>query len=268
MLNVTTRDFQLALADAVTSMRKSKLWLFLGWSEIRLKYRRSTLGPWWITLSMAIFVAAMGVVYSRLFHQDVLSYLPFLICGMLVWMFISSSVIESSMIFKNSQGFIKQVKLPYFTYPLKFLFMNTVILLHNFVVYLILLCLSHIELSWHMLLALPGFILLAANVLWVSILLALIGTRFRDIPQIINSLVQVVFFISPITWLPKLVGENSLILKLNPVVYLLDIVRSPLLGQLPAMNSWITCISMCIVGSLFTFMMFAKYRSRIPFWIE
>ena len=260
--------FRLALKDVCESFVRWRLWIFLAWAEIRMRYRRSTLGPWWITISMAIFTAAISVVYSRLFHQDPLNYLPFLVSGMVLWTFISTCVIESTVLFKTYQGYIKQIKLPYLIYPLRHLSANVIIFGHNFFVYVILLFFCHIPISSVTLLVIPGFLLILINMLWINLLVGLIGTRFRDFAPIIISMVQVAFFVTPITWMPKLVGENSLVVKLNPVVYLLDIFRSPLMGEAPQGESWLVSIALAIVGCSLCFYIFAKYRQRIPFWVE
>lgn len=257
-----------AVRDVQLAVKQWFLWSYLAFIEIRLRYRRSLLGPWWITLSMGIFSTAMGFVYSRLFHQDVLSYMPFLISGMVIWSFISSVVIESCDIFKNAQGLIKQTQLPFFTYILKHLLKNVIILGHNFVVYVVLFFVCQLHLTASIFLLIPGFLLLLFNLLWVSLFLGMVGSRFRDIPPIITSFMQVAFFVSPITWMPELLGETSRILKWNPITYVMDVVRAPLVGQTPQLLSFLVLTILAIVGLLGSFVLFARYRSRIAYWVE
>ncbi|MBX9704779.1 MAG: ABC transporter permease, partial [Gammaproteobacteria bacterium] len=225
------------------------------------------LGPFWITLSMAIFVAVISVVYSRLFHQDAVKYIPFLLCGFLNWTLISNIVNQSCRVYMDSTNFITQIKLPFFLYILKQISKEMVIYGHNLVVYLILIVIIRLNPGWIVLLAIPGLFLVLLNLAWVGTFLAMLSARYRDIPPVVSSLVQVCFFVSPITWMPKLIGDGSIIIKLNPVTYLLDVVRDPMLGILPPWYAWVILIGMFLVGSSLLFLFFGRYRARIPFWV-
>lgn len=239
----------------------------MAWFETKLSYRGSKLGPFWITISMTIFVLAMTVVYGKLFHQDVESYLPFLLCGLLNWYLMSNLVIRASDLFLSSTSFITQIKVPFFVYVFKLIAKELIIYGHNFLVYIAVLLILKINPGWMALLFIPGLILVLLNLVWVVVFLAMISSRYRDIGPIIASIVQVAFFISPITWMPKLLGAHSMILRFNPVTYLLNVTRDPLLGIMPPWYSWLVLLSLLIVGSAIVLPFFGKYHRRIPFWV-
>lgn len=67
----TSRGYKSAWADVVEGLKLWPLWGTLGWNEILQRYRRSTLGPFWLTTSMAIMVVALGVLYAELFQQKI-----------------------------------------------------------------------------------------------------------------------------------------------------------------------------------------------------
>ncbi|MBS0620518.1 MAG: ABC transporter permease [Verrucomicrobia bacterium] len=258
----------LALSDLKSALKEWRVWLHLGWVEVKQRYRRSVIGPWWISLSMLIFILMMGVVFSRLFHQELGEYIVFFTSGFLFWTFISTSVSEAAEIYKSSGAFITQVKLPYILYVFKHLVRQSICLAHNFAVYiLICLCFQFFPGSaffW----VIPGFLLLLLNLSWLCLLLGLLCARFRDIVPIVGSCVQIAFFITPISWMPRLLEQNPKVLKLNPLIYLLDLVRSPLLGSAPAPMSWIVSLSMAFLGIFFTFSLFSKVRARIAYWVD
>lgn len=262
------KNLNLSLQDIKKALGQHPIWLHLGLLEVKQRYRRSVLGPWWISISMLIFVAVMGVIFSRIFAQDLARYITFFTSGFLLWTFVSTCINESTDIFKMNSGFIKQIKLPYNLYIFKFLTKNISFLAHNFAVYLLVICFFKVNPGWVILLAIPGVLLLIINMYWVSLFVALISTRFRDMVPIINSAVQIMFFVTPISWMPKLLGESSIIVKLNPLVYLLDAARLPLQGIAPPPLTWIVDISIALVGLTISFMAFNKVRSRIPFWID
>lgn len=255
------------LIDIRDSILGYKIWFFLGWSDIQQRYRGSHLGPFWITLSMVITILALSVVYSRLLHQDIYQFIPFLTVGLLAWIYITSVINESCDVFINSKDLIENVQMPYLTYILRLVYRNVIIFLHNFVVYLLVLVLFQVKITIYTLLFIPAFLLVTVNLIAISMITGLLGTRFRDLPPVITSIITVLFFVSPVTWEPKLLGEHSLILKLNPFTYYLDLIRSPLLGIAPQNSSFWACSLLTLVTVFISIILFARYRSRITFWL-
>jgi ABC-2 type transport system permease protein len=260
--------FNLAIQDLTKGALQYRIWLHLGWTEVKQKYRRSIIGPWWISLSMLIFISMMGIVFSRLLHEDLSVYVPFFTAGFLFWTFISTCVIEAAEIFKNNSGFIKQVNLPFSLYVFKHMVRQVIHLLHNFVVYILVCLFFKFSPGISTLLVIPGFLLFVINVYWICFLIAIICTRYRDMVPLINSCTQIAFFVTPISWMPKLLAENSPILKYNPLAYLLNLVREPLLGRDPSMLTWSVNLGMALVGCGLCFMVFSRSRSRIAFWVD
>jgi len=261
-----TAGHELALLDFKDSLSKYRLWAFLSWSDIKMRYRGSSLGPFWITLSMMIFIGAFSLVYSRLFHQPLQQYIPFLTTGYLVWLLISSTLTESCNIFVEAAPLITEIKLPYTLYIFRLISRQIIIFFHNAVVYVLVALLFKLHLHWNFLLFFPGLFLLILNLTSISLLLALLGTKYRDIPQVISSIIQVAFFVTPISWAPNLLS-SSIILKMNPLSYFIDLVRSPLLGQSPEMASWVVGLCLTIITLGVSFLLFSKLRRNIPFWI-
>ena len=259
---------QLAIQDFVRAALQYRVWLHLGWVEVKQRYRRSVIGPWWISLSMLIFIVMMGIVFSRLFKQSLNEYVPFFTAGFLFWSFISSSLIEAAEIFKSNGGYIKQINLPFHLYIFKHLVRQSICLLHNAVVYILVCLYFQLNPGWKVLLVLPGFVLLLFNIFWLCFFIAILCARFRDVVPIISSCVQIAFFVTPISWMPRLLDQNPAILKLNPLTYLLDIVRSPLLGIVPALSSCVISACMATCGIAITFILFCRSRSRIAYWVD
>jgi ABC-type polysaccharide/polyol phosphate export permease len=259
---------RLAIQDLKKALTIHRVWLHLGWIEVKQRYRRSVLGPWWISMSMLIFISMMGIVFSRLFHQRLDEYIPFFTAGFLFWTFISTSVIEAAEIFKSNSGFIKQINLPSSLYVFKHLVRQIIFLMHNFVVYLLVCLVFKVNPGMKVFLVFPGLLLLILNVYWICFLTALICTRYRDMVPLISSCVQIAFFVTPISWMPKLLESNPIIMKYNPLFYYLDVVRAPLLGMFPSSTSWWVCAGIALAGCAICLTLFARVRSRIAFWVD
>ena len=261
MLN--SRSFQ----DLKGAFSHYRACFFLAFLEVKQRYQRSTLGPWWITLSMLIFILVMGQIFSRLFAQGLSEYLPFFTTGFIFWSLISTTINESAELFKANSGFIKQIKLPYNLYVLKLLTRNVIIFAHNFVVYFFVIWVCGCNPGWRSVVAVPGFILILMNLYWIVFLIALLSARYRDLVPIVASLLQILFFATPISWMPRLL-QDSLFVKLNPLTYLLELVRQPLLGALPSAEAWIVAGVSAMVGITGCLLVFHFVRTRIPFWVD
>jgi ABC-type polysaccharide/polyol phosphate export permease len=259
---------QLAVEDFKGALSRFSVWRRLGVLEVKQRYQRSVLGPWWVSISMLIFIGVLGTVFSRVFSVGFSDYIPYFSAGYLLWLHFSSSINESTELFRQHSGFIKQIRLPYTLYVFKLLMKNSIIFFHNFAVYVLIVLAFQVPVNRYSLLAIPGFILLSMNIYWISLIVSLISVRFRDMVPIINSCVQVMFFATPISWDRKLLGSQSKLIKLNPVTYFIDVVREPLLGRSPALESWVIVSITAFIGILASLWIFSRVRSRIPFWVD
>jgi lipopolysaccharide transport system permease protein len=255
-----------ALADLGLGIRLWRIWTMLGWNDILQRYRRSMLGPFWLTASMGIMVLALGTVYSRIFKIDINEFLPFLSIGLIFWGFISSALTESGTLFVGNESYIKQIRLPYWIYVFRFVWSKLIILAHNFVIYFAIILYFQIWPGAAALYVIPAMVLIVLNALFASLWLGMVSARFRDIPQIVASVVQIIFFVTPIMWKPHFVGVDSSLLLYNPFYYLIEIVRQPLLGEVPSLFMFAVVGAMTVVNGLIAAAFFVRFRSRIAYW--
>jgi ABC-type polysaccharide/polyol phosphate export permease len=243
------------------------LWSSLAWNDIKQRYRRSVLGPFWITLSMGVLVLVLGYIYSRIFHTDIKTYLPFLSLGFILWGFISTTITESCEAFRYGGRIIKQIKVPYSIHILRVLGRNFIVLLHTIVIFIPVSLVFALKPNLAILLALPGLALLCVNLAWVELVLAILSTRFRDVSLIVATLVQVTLFATPIMWPIETLEDHRFIAYINPVYHLLELVRAPLLGTPPEAMSWMVAAGMAIIGWLVALALFNRVSRAIVFWL-
>lgn len=255
-----------ALQDVVDGARAIHLWGLLGWQDVRQRYRRSTLGPFWLTISMGALVGGLGFLYAGLFKIGVADYLPFIAVGFIVWALISSLLTDGCTTFIDAESIIKQVALPLSIHVYRVVWRNFIILAHNVIIYAVVVLFFPVQPGWAGLLALPGLALLCLNGVWIGLLLGLVSARFRDVPQIVASVVQIAFFLTPIIWKPELLPERALLLELNPFFHLVEVVRAPALGHVPEPASWLAVLGITLGGWLVTLLMYRRFHWRIPYW--
>lgn len=260
-------QFNLAIVDFVAAIKLRPLWIKLGWNDILYRYRRSTLGPFWSTANTAITVIALGAVYSQLFNMPIRQLLPYVCAGLIVWGFISSILVDAGTLFSGSESYIKQIRLPYSLHAFRFVFSKAILFAHDLPIYIALILYFKVWPGAVALYAIPAFLLLVFNALLVSLAIGMVSARFRDIPRIITSLIQVAFLITPIIWTPELLGSRLYLAYANPLFHLIEIVRAPLLGSLPSAQTVMATLAMTAVNLVATTLVFVRFRARIAYWI-
>jgi ABC-2 type transport system permease protein len=261
------KQLWLAIKDVKEGIRSFNIWGMLGWLEIKQRYRRSALGPVWLTLSTAILIFGMGPLYGVLFGQDLSSYFPYLAVSIVLWSFVSGLIIESCNAYISAEGLIKDLKLPYTVHVLRVVWRLLITFAHNFVIVVLVLAYFRITVGWELLLAPLGMLLIAINGLWLGTLMGLASARFRDIPLLVASVVQIAFFLTPIFWRSSMLGKYQWAADLNPLYIFLEIVRAPLLGEPVRSYLWIAALAVTGIGFVVTLLIFSRYRARIAYWM-
>jgi ABC-2 type transport system permease protein len=264
-----SRSWQRAFGDLGAGWRQRSLWGYLGWQDIKQRYRRSVLGPLWISISMGVIATAMGILYGALFGEPVHTFLPYVATGLLIWNFVNGCIIEGSEVFIANEGLIRFLPAPISLHVYRLLWRQTLFFVHNLAIWLVLVIIFPQPLSATVLLALPAFLLLLINGGWVALLAGIFATRFRDIPPIIASVTQLLFFMTPIVWSYDRLKSNPLAayVELNPVMHFVEIVRQPLLGQPIVWRHWAVVGVITVVGCAVSLVCLRNYRSRVAYWV-
>lgn len=261
--------FSIGYLDVAAAFKRHALIALLAWQDIQQRYRRSALGPFWLTISMSVMIGAIGLVFSQVFKVPTQDFLPFIAIGIILWTFISNVILEGCSGFIVAENIIKQLPIPLFVHILRMVWRNVLILGHNIVIFPLVLIAVGKPLGLIALLSIPGFILATINLTWVALILATICARYRDMPQMVGSLIQVTFYLTPIIWMPETISAHvsSYLLDLNPVYHLLEIMRAPLLGTMPTTTNWLVSLAMAVVGTIFSLAFYGNYRRRIAYWL-
>jgi ABC-type polysaccharide/polyol phosphate export permease len=256
-----------AFADVIVGLRAWRLWSKFAWHDMVARYRRSWVGPFWLVLTTAIFVGAMSLVYSTLFHMSVREYVPFVAAGIVSWGFIAATASESVATFVEAETYIRQVRVNLFVYVFRVVWRNVLVFAHQFAVVLIVLILFGKFTLLTLPLAIFGIFLFLLQAVWVAPLLGLLGTRFRDLQPIITNLLQVMFFVTPVLWPASLLGPRQWIADINPLQSLIAILREPLLGVVPSMKDYLYVIAITAAGFVLATLIYGRFRLRVVYWL-
>jgi ABC-type polysaccharide/polyol phosphate export permease len=258
---------QLFNSQVLRSLRSHQLWTTLGWADIRFRYRRTMIGPFWLTISTGATIFGVGFVYAGLFGKPVSGYLPYLAIGMIVWAFISATINEGCNAFIAAAGIIKSYEMSLPVHPLRLMWRNEIIAFHNLVLVGLLWLYFHWSLSAIVLLAIAGWLILNVFLFGLVLCLATICTRYRDVPQIIGAVLQLAFFVTPIMWSAADLGPRRWVADVNPLSALIEIIRAPLLGEIPEARAWIIAVAVALGALAVGLACFEKYKYRIAYWL-
>lgn len=263
-------QYKLALADISAGIGNWQLWGRLGWLDVKRRYRRTTVGPFWTAFNLATLVFTVGFLWAALFGAPAANYVPFLATGVLIWQFINTVIGEGATVFTAGQGLLTTIRIPQTLLVSAMVWRNLIVFFHNMSVFVIVMLIWHVPITWSTLLVIPGILLLSLNGIWVGLLLGLITTRFRDLPQFIVGIMQIVMFLTPVMWSPEIFKGRQLMMRfidLNPFYHIIQIVREPMLGRVPGMESWLVSALLLVAGGWFTLFVFSRFRQRIPYWL-
>jgi len=253
--------------DLRDGLAARELWGFLGWQDIRQRYRRTILGPWWLAISTAVLVLVLGAMWSEIFGVDARAFLPFFAIGYVLWLFLSGVTYEACSAFTQFEKLILLQPIPFSAYLYRIGMRHAIVLAHNATVVALIFLWVGPAWSINYLYAIPGLIVFGAVTLMTAIPVAILCTRFRDLPQIVANVLQVGFFATPIMWRPEALTTFRWVADFNPVTHLIDIVREPLMGARPAIDSWTWSLVILGVSIAIGAWLLGRYAHRVAYWL-
>lgn len=253
--------------DMLQSAKLKHIWTTLAISEIKSSYKKTKLGPLWITLSTTILLFSMGPLYSTIFKSDFKTYFVYLGCGFIFWAFIKDTILESANEYINSQGYILSQPYPLSIYIFKCILKNIITFFHNFIVIIFIVIFYSDNLTFLNLLIFGfGFFINILILFFIGLSVSVVCLRFRDILNIIQNIFTVLFFLTPILWMPSLLENKTYFIYGNIFFSMIDIMRSPLIGNGLPRLSFIICIFFLLLSILLSAYLFGKYKNKIALW--
>ena len=258
-----------ARQDIFRGLTRVRLYGRLGWLDTKRRYSRTVLGPFWGAVSLGIFVAALGSIGVGLWNEPASSYVPFLAAGLVVWVMIQSIVSESCGLFISANNLFRQMRLDYSILAYALVWRNLIAFAHTVLVYLLAAAIfAPSNLGWNLLLVPVGLVLVSINAVWISLFLGMACLRYRDLQQLVANIVQIGIFVTPIFWPPTVLESTHRVVfvTLNPLFHAIQVVRLPLLNDVPTVENYGAMLAMAACGWVVTSIVFSRFRRFIPFW--
>ena len=267
MNEISSLSRKSAWADWWDGTRRIDVWWTLACFDITLRYRRSMLGPLWITLSMAAMIGGMGPLYSSLFNTPLTTFFPHIALGLIFWSAFSSMINDSCNTLIHASNYLKQGYFPISLFVWRSLSRNIIQFLHHVILYLPVAWWAGISLKFSSLLVIPAFLLLLINAHALGLALGIICARFRDVTQIVTSILQMLMFLTPVFWMPESLPGRAHYVMWNPLAEMLELLRKPLMGEIALLKYWIGITIWTITIISVSAVLFVKFRRRVVYWL-
>ncbi len=261
------KQFWVSMQDWLDGTRRISLWYTLAYYDVFLRYRRSALGPLWITISMGCMLLGMGPLYALLFNVPLKLFFPHLALGIIFWNFFTTTINEGCVVFIHSAGFIQHREFPLSVFAWRSLAKQCLFLAHHIVLYVPVALWAGYTLSGQMLLFLPGLLLVLSILHLMAMSLGIICARFRDVVPIVTSILQLLMFLTPIFWFPDQLPERAKFVLYNPLAQMLDVLRVPLMGGYPAAGTWWFLVDFALLNVALAAVLYAYARKRLVYWV-
>jgi ABC-type polysaccharide/polyol phosphate export permease len=249
----------------LANLRKGLLW---AWLDVVCQYRRSKIGPLWETINVVVMILGLTVVSSAILGGDVANLIGYIGLGIIIWSAISALIIEGTTAFIKNASLITTSNIDLDLYVGRTVFRILINFSHHFILYFIAVALMIVPLGWTSLLAVPGIILLFANGFWVVTVLAFICSRFRDVELIVRNLLQLAFFVTPVFWsYQQIAGNRKFIVDYNIIFYFIEIIRAPLLGQIPPLRDYLVIAAVTAFGYVLALLVYRRMRRQLAFFV-
>jgi lipopolysaccharide transport system permease protein len=254
--------------DFIDAAKKWRVWSTLAKFDILKRYKRSFLGPWWITLTMAFLILALAILYSQLFKLDFKNYLLYLSINLAIWTFMRDSILESCQALIEAKPFLLNEKWNVLIFSFRIVYKNFIIFLHNIIIFIFLAIAYLNQFSLvNIITSIAVLIFLFLFLLPVCILCSIINARFRDFYMVMSNIMQLLFFLSPILFTKQLLESYDWLIYINPIALFLLLINEPILINQFSIKyliylSFYFSFSICFVTFIFS-----RYKNKITYWL-
>lgn len=247
------------------NLRKSFNW---AWLDTVCQYRRSKIGPLWETINVSVMVFGITVVSSAVIGGSMTSLAAYIGLGIIIWSALSAVITEGTTTFIRNANNITTTNFSIDLYLGRTLFKAMINLCHHAVLYVVGILVLPMYFGWISLLALVGLFLFFLNAYWVIVFFAFVAARFRDVEMIVRNLLQLAFFVTPVFWdYRNIRSDRQFIIDYNVLYYFIEIIRAPLLGEIPPLSTYLTVLGVTVVGYSLAYFIYRRMRRQLAFFV-
>lgn len=262
------RTYKDGLSDLIAGARNWRMAHLLGFSVLRQRYARSRLGQFWVSITTGVITFAFALVWSLLWGIPIAEYLPYIAIAHIGWGMITASLQDATTAISANAALFQNQETAFSVPIYGLVWRQLIILAHNFAVIFLVWLLFPVPLNWDLLLFVPGLVLVTISCVLGGYLIAIFAARFRDIIQVVNNILQVLYLLTPVMWYPEWIpAQHDYVLKLNPLAAYLSVIRDPLLGREIPLHNWLIAGGITAALIVLTPLIIGRVRKKLVFWV-
>lgn len=255
-------------ADFFAGVRRYRSSRYLAVETMKNLYRRTVLGPWWVTLQSALYVAGLAAIFGQLLHSSTKEFLPYVTSGYLYFVLLLGVIRAAAMVFISASSVIMSTRQPLTGLVLRDVTVEFLQFGHNAIILLVLYPLGLLDPHWTVLLIPVVLAVTALNAVALALWLGPFVARYRDVGPAVMSVLQVIIFFTPVFYKSRgLTGAAEAVVRLNPLSYFIECFRPLLLGSIPTATNLLTLAGVTAANVILGAVVFSATRSRIPYWV-
>lgn len=258
------------LTDLLEGAGRVQLWLAFASDEIQQRYRRSKLGLAWIVISYLIFVGSISLFFGNFSDLNHQSFAVYVAVNFAIFTFLLANITDGCAVFWIARSWISSAPLPHSIHVFKSVSRSLFVFAINMVVAMIIFFAYGNKLTLVAWEAIPAFLLLCIDAVFVQMILGYISARYRDIEHLVQSITRVLFFTTPVLWVRDehtAPGVRNTIAELNPLTHALEIFSAPILGKHADLNSWVIMLCLSVALFLLAMVVGGFAHRRLPYWL-
>lgn len=256
-----------AVSDWTRSFSRAPLWANLAIEDLRDRYRRTVFGLLWVIISFALFIGVKVVIFGQLTAVPMAEFGLFVSIGFGLWTYISAIVMDGCTAYMHARPWILGTSTPYPVFLLQAIF-------RNWLTFMLIMGVMAIALFWRttpwslaVLWVIPALAAYLFTSLWLAAILAPLCVRHRDIHHAMQTVMRLVFFATPILWMPSTNAKLAMIAQWNPIAHFIAIARDPLMYNTVPMDSWAVVLALNLIGLPLGLYVYTRTRSSLIFWL-
>lgn len=266
---VRPEKYQKSIANQILySCKNYEKWFYPSLLDLKSKYKNTKLGNFWNVITSIVIVSFISTIWSFVFKKDYIDFWIYYFCGYTIWTIINNVISQSTTLyFINYRSDILNYPAPVTIYNIRNVFSNIVIFMHFLPVFIIIFSLGENLNLFNIFLFFIGIIILSLNLFFLSIIISIICSRYRDLPMLINTIMASMFLVSPILWKKEEIGKFQDFIHLNPIAAYIDIIRDPILNGKLQLSALMASICMLLIFILIALIIIKIKGRRIVYWI-
>lgn len=244
--------------------------LLIAWMTFSVGYRRTALGPLWIIVGPSLFIVFIGSLFKEIGNYTAADFVTHMAIGLVIWGLIGGVITRAASVFNRNRAYILQANHSPQAIVMQDLALTFIVFLHQLLIIVAVMLYYRVGLTPYALVSLFGLVIILANGYWVSMLLGIVGARFRDIEEVLQSVMRIAFLATPIIWMAGDGGRSDVVgafVTYNPFYYFVEIFRAPLLDRPLPQHTWLVVLTFTIVGWLVTWVVSRRYLRNLAIWV-